>query len=247
MSTNDHLAAAASILASANKVVVFTGAGISAESGIPTFRGKDGLWRNHRAEELATPHAFHSDPKKVWEWYDWRRRLIHDSEPNPAHVVIAEMEAHFPTFNLVTQNVDGLHKRAGSHNITELHGNLWRVRCMEEGRIFDFEEVPLKDIPPRCPCGALIRPDVVWFGEAMPVNEVSKAFSLAETCDTMLVVGTSAVVYPAAQLPFTAKSSGASIIEVNLEPTPVSSVADASFFGRAGEVLPRLWQAIERH
>ncbi len=245
MPRDEKLVQACSLLTRAQNVVVFTGAGISQESGIPTFRGKDGLWEKYRAEELATPEAFARDPKIVWEWYDMRRQLINDSRPNPAHSVIAEMEEHFPKLAVITQNIDGLHRKAKSQNIIELHGNIWRAKCLEEERIFDFTEVPLKHIPPRCQCGSLIRPDVVWFGEAMPEDEVKRAFLLAENCDTMLVVGTSALVQPAASLPFTARENHASIIEINVAPTPVSSIADISLHGKAGDILPELWREMK--
>jgi NAD-dependent deacetylase len=227
-------------------VVVLTGAGVSAESGMPTFRGEDGLWRNYRAEELATPAAFASDPELVWEWYDMRRKIIHDCTPNPAHKTIAQMEQYFDNFQLITQNVDGLHKRAGNSKIIELHGNLWRVRCVEEGKIFNFMEVPLKNIPPSCDCGSLIRPDVVWFGESLPRDAIDNAFAAAQDCDVMLVVGTSGIVYPAASLPMVAKQSGATVLEINLEPTPFTDLVDHSFLGKAGEILPKLWKSIKK-
>ena len=228
------------------RIVVLTGAGVSAESGMPTFRGKDGWWRNYRAEELATPDAFARDPKLVWEWYDMRRKIIHDCKPNSAHETIAEMEQYIKNFQLVTQNVDGLHRRAGNESIIELHGNLWFVRCVDEGKIFEFNDVPLQDIPPLCDCGALIRPDVVWFGEAMPREPLEAAFEAAQTCEVMLVVGTSAVVQPAASIPMIAKQAGATIIEVNLEPTPLTTMLDHSFHGKAGDVLPKLWKFIKK-
>ncbi len=228
------------------RVVVLTGAGVSAESGMPTFRGEDGWWRNYRAEELATPTAFARDPKLVWEWYDMRRKIITDCSPNPAHETIAEMEKYFEHFQLVTQNVDGLHNRAGNNNIIELHGNLWRVRCVEEGKTFEFHEVPLKEIPPRCDCGALIRPDVVWFGEALPHEAIERAFSVAQECDTLIVVGTSGIVQPAASLPILAKQNGAYLFEINLEPTPFTSIADFSIQGKAGEILPKIWKFIKK-
>jgi len=178
MFRDEDIQKASRLLRKAKNVVVFTGAGISKESGIPTFRGKDGLWNKYRAEDLATPYAFSQDPKKVWEWYDWRRKLISKANPNPAHLVIAEMENFFPKLSVITQNVDGFHKRAGSRNITELHGNIWRAKCIDEDRIFDFDEFPLKEIPPKCKCGSLIRPDVVWFGEAMPLSEIKKGIFL---------------------------------------------------------------------
>ncbi len=231
-------------LSEARRVVVLTGAGVSAESGVPTFRGADGLWRRYRAEDLATPEAFARDPRLVWEWYDWRRQLIATRRPNAAHEAIAALETHVPDFLLVTQNVDGLHRRAGSRRVAELHGNLWRIRCLAEERVTENREVPLPSLPPRCACGALQRPDVVWFGEALPTDAIGKAWNAAEACDIMLVVGTSALVQPAASLPMVAKAHGAYVVEVNLEPTPVTSCADESHHGKAGEVLPRLLGAL---
>jgi NAD-dependent deacetylase len=244
MENEEKIIEAAKLLSKTKKVVVFTGAGISAESGIPTFRGKDGMWEKYRVEDLATPYAFERDPKKVWEWYDWRRGLIEKGGPNPAHFMIAEMEKHFPEFWVITQNVDGLHRKAGSKNIIEIHGNLWRAKCQKEGIIFDFIDVPLKEVPPRCKCGSLIRPDVVWFGEALPISEMKNAFLRAERCDAMLVVGTSALVQPAANLPFAAKANSAKIIEVNLNQTPISDIADISIFGKAADVLPKICQRV---
>ena len=234
------------LFSKSSRIAVLTGAGISAESGMPTFRGEDGWWRNYRAEDLATPEAFARDPKLVWEWYDMRRKIIHDCIPNPGHKTIAEMEKYFQDFQLITQNVDGLHARAGSKKIIELHGNLWRVRCIEEGKTYEFHEVPLKEIPPHCSCGGLIRPDVVWFGEMLPRDQLDAAFEAAHSCEIMFVAGTSGIVQPAASLPILAKQSGATLIEVNIEPTPISSFADYSFQGKAGEVLPKLWNFITK-
>jgi NAD-dependent deacetylase len=227
-------------LARARSVAVLTGAGVSAESGVPTFRGSDGLWRTYRAEDLATPEAFRRDPVLVWEWYDWRRQLIAKCRPNPAHHAIAALEGQIQDFLLITQNVDGLHHKAGSRRMVELHGNLWRVRCLREEKIAEESEVPLQSIPPRCVCGGLLRPDVVWFGEELPPDAVREAFRAAEACDVMLVVGTSALVQPAASLPLASKERGAYVVEVNLEPTWLTAVADESHHGRAGEILPRL-------
>ncbi len=224
----------------ARRVAVLTGAGVSAESGVPTFRGADGLWRQFRAEDLATPEAFQRDPRLVWEWYDWRRQLIARCEPNPAHKAIALLEQRCEEFLLITQNVDGLHGRTGSRRMVELHGNLWRLRCVREDKITDNLEVPLLSIPPRCECGALLRPDVVWFGEALPGTVLQQAFEAAETCDIFFVVGTSAVVQPAASLPMVAKRHGAYVVEVNFDPTPVTAVAHEAHHGKAGEILPRL-------
>ena len=230
----------------ARRVVVLTGAGVSAESGVPTFRGADGLWRRHRAEDLATPEAFARDARLVWEWYEWRRQLIATRPPNAAHEAIAALETHVREFLLITQNVDGLHRRAGSRRMVELHGNLWRVRCLVEGVVAENLEVPLPSLPPHCACGALLRPDVVWFGEALPTDAIRQAYDAVESCDVMLVVGTSALVQPAASLPMIAKAHGAYVVEVNLEPTPLSRFADESHHGKAGEVLPRLLGALAR-
>jgi len=227
-------------LEQARSVTVLTGAGVSAESGVPTFRGSDGLWRRYRAEDLATPEAFLRDPALVWEWYDWRRQLIAKCRPNPAHSAIAALEGRFQDFWLITQNVDGLHRMAGSRRIVELHGNLWRVRCLEEEKTTEQHDVPLREIPPRCACGGLLRPDVVWFGEALSPDAIREAFEAAESCDVMLVVGTSALVQPAASLPLVSKEHGAYVVEVNLEPTPLTALADESHHGKAGEILPRL-------
>ncbi len=221
-------------------IAVLTGAGVSAESGVPTFRGPGGLWRHYRAEDLATPEAFRRDPALVWEWYDWRRQVVAGCRPNPAHEAIAWLERQASDFLLITQNVDGLHRKAGSRRMVELHGSLWRVRCAEESVVRDLEDVPLPAIPPRCRCGALLRPDIVWFGEPLPPPALQSAFDSAERCDLMLVVGTSALVHPAASLPILAKERGAYLVEVNLDRTPLTSRADEWHQGKAGEVLPRL-------
>ena len=226
-------------------VAVLTGAGISAESGVPTFRGEDGLWRQYRAEDLATPQAFEREPTVVWEWYDWRRRLIAGCEPNAAHRVLVQMERSCEDFTLITQNVDDLHQRAGSERAVRLHGSIWQVRCTSEGTVSDNHEVPLRHVPPRCPCGALLRPHVVWFGETLAPAVLNAAYAAAERCDLMLVVGTSALVHPAASLPVMAKSKGAYLIEVNLERTPLSPYADEVVLGPAAEELPRLWARLD--
>ncbi len=227
-------------LAKAERVAVLTGAGVSAESGVPTFRGADGLWRQYRAEDLATPDSFRRDPKLVWEWYDWRRQLIAKCRPNPAHLAIAFLERRSPEFLLITQNVDGLHRLAGSIRMVELHGNLWRVRCSEEGKTTENLAVPLPAIPPRCECGGVLRPDVVWFGEALPPEALQEAFDFAESCDVFLVVGTSGVVHPAASLPAVARRRGAYVVEVNLEPAPLTPLAHESHHGNAAGILPKL-------
>jgi NAD-dependent deacetylase len=227
-----------------SSVTVLTGAGISAESGVPTFRGQGGLWRTYRAEDLATPGAFERDPHMVWEWYDYRRRIVAGIEPNPAHYAITRLEQEFADFLLVTQNVDGLHARAGTKRMVELHGNLFRVRCTREGRISENDETPLTEIPPRCACGALLRPDVVWFGETIPEKVLGAAFEASRHCDIMLVIGTSGVVQPAASMPLMAKQAGAGVIEVNPDPTPITPFVDVHLDGRAGEVVPHLVETL---
>lgn len=221
-------------------LLVITGAGISAESGIPTFRGADGLWRNYRAEDLATLDAFERDPATVWQWYDWRRGIIGKAQPNPGHLAIKELEDIFDNFLLITQNVDGLHARTGIRNMVEIHGNLWRVRCMRENTTSMLMDVPLTEIPPKCSCGSILRPDVVWFGESIPSHALDMSFNVLEQCDTLIVVGTSGVVYPVASFPQTVKNNGGFVVEVNVEPTPISSVADASLYGNSGDILPML-------
>ncbi|MGH9804643.1 MAG: SIR2 family NAD-dependent protein deacylase [Candidatus Acidiferrales bacterium] len=230
-------------LAEAGRVCALTGAGISAESGVPVFRGAGGLWRQYRAEELATPQAFARDPRLVWEWYDWRRSLVARAAPNGGHAALVELERRTKEFTLVTQNVDGLHERAGSRRMLKLHGDLWTLRCTGCGAESLNREVPLEGLPPRCACGALLRPGVVWFGEALPAEVLEAAFQAAGRAEVFLVVGTSAVVQPAASLPLAAKRAGARLIEVNLEPTPLTELADASFHGPAGELLPQLVEA----
>jgi len=227
-------------LREAKAVAVLTGAGISAESGLPTFRGPGGLWRNHRPEQLATPEAFHADPKLVWEWYDWRRSVHAKCEPNPGHHALAQLQLRVPVFTLITQNVDALHERAGSRDVIRLHGSLWRVRCLACHREEQNDQVPLAPLPPVCSCGGMLRPAVVWFGESLPQEEFARAMQAAQAAEVFIVVGTSSVVYPAAALPRVAREYGARVIEVNPEPTDLSRLADASLRGLAGEILPQL-------
>jgi NAD-dependent deacetylase len=228
----------------AKYVAALTGAGISAESGIPTFRGPGGLWRNYHPHELATPEAFVRDPRLVWEWYDWRRGIIAKAQPNAGHVALANLEGRMAEtggqFALVTQNVDGLHERAGSRNIAKLHGDIWLVRCVDCGREERNDQVPLPVLPPHCNCGGLLRPGVVWFGEPLPPAEWQRAFEASQRAEIFLVVGTSAAVYPAAGLVEVAQNAGARVAIVNAEPTPLDSAADWILQGRAGEILPRL-------
>ncbi|HEU4521495.1 MAG TPA: NAD-dependent deacylase, partial [Thermoanaerobaculia bacterium] len=218
------------------RVVVFTGAGVSADSGIPTFRGAEGLWRNFRAEDLATPEAFHRDPLLVWEWYEMRRKLIREARPNPAHRAIALLTDAL----VVTQNVDGLHARAGSRDLVELHGNIFRVRCMSDGTSATRDEA-FTDLPPHCECGALLRPDVVWFGEMLPEDAVARASAAMMGADLLLIVGTSGVVYPAAGL--VALHRGLSI-EINPQASALSSACTFAIPSRAAEVTPAIVGAI---
>ena len=236
-------------LRSARRVAVLTGAGISAESGVPTFReAQTGLWAQYNPEELATPRAFRRQPKLVWEWYAWRQQRIRQAEPNPGHQALVSMERHIPEFTLITQNVDSLHRRAGSHQILELHGNIFRTKCFSEDR--PVESWPDGDeIPPRCPrCGGLLRPDVVWFGEMLPATALHAAEHAAATAEIFFSIGTSALVYPAADLPLRALDAGATVVEINPQPTPLSSRVTFSLNGAAGEILPALvaqaWEAI---
>ncbi len=226
-------------LKNSTTVGVLTGAGISAESGVPTFRGEQGLWRNFRPEELANFDAFIQNPQLVWEWYDFRKNLIKQVEPNPGHYALVEMEKYVPEFHLITQNVDNLHRLAGSQRIYELHGNIMRNRCVDCNKYVDdinFE----KDRVPRCDCGGLIRPDVVWFGEPLPEQEVMQSFEAARKSDVFFSIGTSAVVHPAAAIPVEAKQAGAFLIEINYEPTAITHYADEAIHGKSGEILPEL-------
>jgi len=224
------------------RITVLTGAGVSAASGVPTFRGPGGLWKDFRPEELATPEAFAKDPQTVWEWYDWRRQKIAGAAPNRAHEVLAAWSRRFPGFALVTQNVDGLHERAGTANVTRFHGSLWEVACSAKCRPSSWPDdtVPFPRLPPPCPsCGANLRPAVVWFGEAIPAAALASA-ERALDCDVCLIVGTSSVVYPAAGLALEARRRGAFTVEINPEATPASGAVDLALPGRAEEILDDL-------
>ena len=226
---------------SAGSICVLTGAGISAESGIPTFRGDGGLWRNFRAEDLATPEAFARDPHMVWEWYNWRRSLIANAEPNAGHRALAAFEAE-KSLTVVTQNVDGLHDRAGSHHILKVHGDIWTLRCTACRREWHDSTPSFGDLPPRCSCGAMARPGVVWFGEALPDDIWAQAIDAVRGCNVCVVVGTSAVVYPAAGLVHVARTARAKVIEINVAETPMTGHVDFSWRASAAEALPLLLQ-----
>lgn len=259
------LTRARGLLGDAQRIVVLTGAGVSAESGIPTFRGEAGLWKSYRPEELATPQAFRRDPRLVWEWYGWRRGLVAQCEPNPAHHALAHLAFADPVrTTLVTQNVDGLHHRAAraiaGHGLQgppmeasgseaglayplEVHGAIHRDRCSSCGTLDetpDPVDATSFESLPRCSCGALMRPDVVWFGEALDPDVIGASMAAAEDADLCLVVGTSAVVHPAASLPAVTRHGGGRVVEVNLEPTPVTAYADVTLLGKAGELVPAL-------
>ncbi len=235
----------ARLLRQSERVVVLTGAGISQESGIPTFRGPDGLWRNFRAEELATPQAFQRDPRLVWEWYDWRRGLIAQARPNPAHQALVALEEYFADFTLITQNVDGLHRLAGSRRLIEIHGSIWEVRCTGCGQVSADRRVPLPILPYCAACGSMLRPNVVWFGEPLDPERLVAVQAVLQRAQVMLVVGTSAVVQPAASFALWARQSGARLTEINPEASPLTSYCDFVLAGKAGEVMPTLLECLE--
>ena len=238
---------AAQLLSAASAVVCLTGAGVSAESGVPTFRdAQTGLWSRFDAEELASPQGFEQDPGLVWRWYMWRLNLLEAASPNAGHAALAQLVGLCDRFLLVTQNVDDLHEQAGSADVIHLHGSLLRFRCASCTQPHSLTEVQRRaDSPPACAaCGELVRPDVVWFGEGLPWQAVEAVTEAAHSCELMLVVGTSGMVYPAAQLPFIAKRAGATVIDVNPEPGPISSIADLFMQGKSGEILPALARAV---
>ncbi len=227
-------------LKAAKTVGVLTGAGISSESGVPTFRGEEGLWKKFRPEELANFDAFMRNPKLVWEWYNYRKEIINKVEPNPGHYALTKMEGMFERFYLITQNVDNLHRRAGSKRIYELHGNIMQNRCVDCNELITEINFQDQEDLPRCKCGGLIRPNVVWFGEALPQSVVLDSFNAANESDVFFSIGTSAVVQPAASLPLGAKNAGAYVVEINTEPTVISNLVDESIMGKSGEILPQL-------
>ena len=240
----NELSQAITLLQNAEHICILTGAGISAESGIPTFRDKQtGLWENYRAEDLASIDAFQRDPKMVWSWYQWRRNLVKDKTPNPAHHALANLEkwahTHDKTLSLITQNVDDLHEQAGS-KATHLHGHLWKNKCSQCETPYEAEVAYDEDNLLQCPqCDAYIRPDIVWFGEMLPQKAWQYAEQASANCDLFISIGTSSLVYPAAGLSQLAKRNGAKLIEVNLNPTQ-NPIIDVVLEGKAGEVLPQL-------
>jgi NAD-dependent deacetylase len=231
-------------LRNAQSVAVLTGSGISTESGVPTFRdAQTGLWATYNPMDLATPEAYQRDPRLVWEWYAWRRELVEGASPNPGHEALAELERCVPEFVLITQNVDGLHRQAGSQRVIELHGNIMRSKCSREGVILEPREED-RNIPPTCPrCDAPLRPDVVWFGEMLPREALEEAFEVVRNCDLFFSIGTSSLVQPAASLPFEALREGVEVVELNPDETPLTRHAEYALRGRVGEVLPALVRA----
>ncbi|MBM4285214.1 MAG: NAD-dependent deacylase [Deltaproteobacteria bacterium] len=234
----------ARLLQQARRVAVLTGAGVSQESGVPTFRGPGGLWRQHRPEDLATPEAFAKDPRLVWEWYDWRRGLIAEARPNPGHLALAALEDRFEDFTLITQNVDGLHRRAGSRQVVEIHGSIWEVRCLDCGDLREDRRAPIPILPTCSLCGGLLRPNVVWFGEALDPVRLEQVREALVRAQVMLLAGTSAVVQPAAAFGLWAQQAGAVLVEINPVPTPLSLRCDYVLKGPAGEILPALLAAL---
>jgi len=242
MNLEHSIAALATRIRSAASITALTGAGVSAASGVPTFRGSKGLWRNYAPEQLATPEAFRKDPRLVWEWYNWRRELIAKCRPNAAHTVLAAWSRRYPRFHLITQNVDGLHELAGTQDVVRFHGSIWEVLCWERcpgsPERWRDDRVPFEEIPPHCPhCSGLIRPGVVWFGEAIDPEVWTRSVEAA-SCEVFLTAGTSAVVYPAAGLIHEARSRGAFTVEINPDLTPNSGAVDLTIQARAEEVLP---------
>ncbi len=235
------MAKAYELIGKAEDIVVLTGAGISAESGIPTYRGEEGLWKNYSPQELATPAAFARNPELVWEWYESRRKIMKNARPNPGHFAITALEREKRDFILITQNVDGLHFSAGTRNVIELHGSIWEIKCVECEKTERNYQVPLPESPPRCSiCEAVMRPNTVWFGEIIPMERIDKCLFAIEQCDLLLIVGTSGVVEPAASMGLIAKKSEKPVVEINMEITPGTGLYDATVMGKSGEVLPLL-------
>lgn len=242
---HDLIRQAAHTLSVARRLVVLTGAGMSKESGIPTFRdAQDGLWARYDPMRLATMEGFRADPKLVWNWYQYRFGLVNQCQPNPGHYAIVELERRLPRVVVVTQNVDGLHTLAGSGDVIELHGNIRRYKCLRGHANYTLDDLAGQDaVPPLCPtagCGAMMRPDVVWFGEFLEPEMLNRAVAESEACDVMLIVGTSGVVQPAASLPYRAWQNRARVVEVNPTPSELTDLASIYLQGPAGEVLPQI-------
>ena len=233
------------VLRAAQHIAVLTGAGVSAESGIPTFRDAQvGLWAQYRPEDLATPEAFARNPKCVWDWYAWRGEIVRSAKPNPGHYALADMQRHVPKLSLITQNVDGFHQMAGSMDVIELHGNILRAKCSRENVVID-RWAETSEAPPLCPhCGAYLRPDVVWFGEMLPPGALEAAAQAASTCDVFFSIGTSSLVEPAASLAHVALQRGAAVVEINPTTTPLTARATFALQGTSGEILPALITAV---
>jgi len=231
-------------LKSAQRVVALTGAGISAESGLPTFRGNGGLWKKYKAEDLASIEGFLQKPDVVWEWYEYRRSIYAQAKPNAGHLALAEFEKIFPGFTLITQNTDGLHRMAGNENILELHGSLRRNRCHSCGKLYPEKVEQNGKIPPRCACGGMLRPDVVWFGEPLSPFVLDKALEVSSRAEVFFSIGTSALVQPAATLPLLARRKGAALVEINIEETPLTSQADFFLRGTSSEWLGKIKERI---
>jgi len=224
--------------------VALTGAGISIESGVPIFRGKGSMWEIPEARKLASRAGPPWNTKETWEFYEWRRRLVNQCKPNAGHYTLVEMGTYFEDFWLITQNVDGLHGRAGSKNVLELHGNMWKGRCTRCGRMVDLPETPLRSLPPYCVCGKALRPHVVQFGESIDPNVLSTAFAVTGRAELFLVIGTSGVVSPASQMPLLALENGAKVVEINPDATVLTPYMSLSIRGKAAEVLPRFWKEL---
>ena len=229
----------------AERIIFFTGAGISAESGVSTFRGEGGIWNKFKPEELASFQAFMKNADMVWEWYQYRRKIVHDVVPNAAHLAITEFQKYYPSVVVVTQNIDNLHTRAGNKEVYELHGNIERNYCSACKKRYDFLEFKDNKVP-RCECGGLIRPDVVWFGESLPPDELASGEFAAEHCDVLFSVGTSSIVYPAAYIPLQTKKAGKYVAEINLTETEQTRYFDELITGKAGEVLPAILEEVKK-
>jgi NAD-dependent deacetylase len=253
VSDDRNIRQAADVIESSRNLVVLSGAGVSKESGVPTFRdAMEGLWEKYDPQQLATPQAFRANPKLVWDWYEFRRGLVRNAQPNPGHRALAALEKRAPNLRIITQNVDDLHEQAGSQNVIHLHGNIAQSKCFDNCQgaptLIDLEALTWDRAigPPSCPhCGGWVRPNVVWFGEILPQDQLRAAMTASQNCDLMLVVGTSGLVTPAANMPHYARSAGAKIIEVNPDHTMITQIADIKLKGPSGEMLPRVLEALD--